>query len=212
MAWSTETERSTSIARERVWRCSLPYVMLFPLPGGHNAQAVRTAWADTVQRLPEHLWQSLTRGQGKEIAQHTQFTIDAGVQVQFCDPKSSWQRGSNENTNWLLRQYFPKRHRYVGLDPGRSRCRSPLPQRPTSTNPRMDDTIREARRSVAVTPRADRHYGRLRFASSARESSNRRRMCGLPRPSAIHRSRPSIWSRSARSRASRTVSWCGSIR
>ena len=84
------------------------YVMLFLLPDGHTAEAVRTALADTVQRLPEHLWQSLTWDQGKEMAQHAQFTIDTGVQVYFCDPKSPWQRGSNENTNGLLRQYFPK--------------------------------------------------------------------------------------------------------
>ncbi len=84
------------------------YVMLFPLPDGHTAEAVRTALAETVQRLPEHLWQSLTWDQGTEMAQHAQFTVDTGVQVYFCDPKSPWQRGSNENTNGLLRQYFPK--------------------------------------------------------------------------------------------------------
>jgi len=84
------------------------YVMLFPLPDGNTAEAVRTALAETVQRLPGHLWQSLTWDQGKEMAQHAQFTVDTGVQVYFCDPKSPWQRGSNENTNGLLRQYFPK--------------------------------------------------------------------------------------------------------
>jgi IS30 family transposase len=84
------------------------YVMLFPLPDGHTAQAVRVALQETVQKLPEHLWQSLTWDQGKEMAQHAQFTIDTGIQVYFCDPKSPWQRGSNENTNGLLRQYFPK--------------------------------------------------------------------------------------------------------
>ncbi len=84
------------------------YVMLFPLPNGHSAEAVRVALAETVQQLPEHLWQSLTWDQGKEMAQHAQFSIDTGVQVYFCDPKSPWQRGSNENTNGLLRQYFPK--------------------------------------------------------------------------------------------------------
>ena len=84
------------------------YVMLFGLPDGNTAQAVRTALAATIQRLPEHLWASLTWDQGKEMAQHTQFTVDTGVQVYFCDPKSPWQRGTNENTNGLLRQYFPK--------------------------------------------------------------------------------------------------------
>jgi len=84
------------------------YVMLFALRDGHSAEAVRTALAATVHQLPEHLWESLTWDQGKEMAQHAQFTIDTGIQVYFCDPKSPWQRGSNENTNGLLRQYFPK--------------------------------------------------------------------------------------------------------
>jgi IS30 family transposase len=84
------------------------YVMLFPLPNGNTAEAVRVALAATVQRLPEHLWESLTWDQGKEMAQHVQFTVDTGVQVYFCDPNSPWQRGTNENTNGLLRQYFPK--------------------------------------------------------------------------------------------------------
>ena len=75
---------------------------------GKIRDMVRIALTETIKRLPEHLWQSLTWDQGKEMAQHVAFTIDAGIQVFFCDPKSPWQRGSNENTNGLLRQYFPK--------------------------------------------------------------------------------------------------------
>lgn len=84
------------------------YVMLFRLPDGNSAKSVRTGLAEVIQRLPDHLWQSLTWDQGKEMAEHAQFTIDTGIQIYFCDPKSPWQRGSNENTNGLLRQYFPK--------------------------------------------------------------------------------------------------------
>jgi IS30 family transposase len=83
------------------------YVMLFRVPD-NTAESVRVALTDTVKKLPEHLWKSLTWDQGTEMAQHATFTIDTGVQVFFCDPKSPWQRGSNENTNGLLRQYFPK--------------------------------------------------------------------------------------------------------
>ena len=68
---------------------------------------------------PEHLWESLTWDQGKEMAQHVQFSVDTGVRVLFCDPNSPSQRGTNENTNGLLRQYFPKRHRHVQAHPTR---------------------------------------------------------------------------------------------
>ena len=84
------------------------YVTLFPLPDGNTADSVRTGLAEVIQRLPDHLWQSLTWDQGKEMAEHAQFTIDVRIQIYFCDPESPWQRGSNENTNGLLRQYFPK--------------------------------------------------------------------------------------------------------
>jgi IS30 family transposase len=87
---------------------STRYVMLFALPNGHTAEAVRTAMAKKIRSLPTELRRSLTWDQGPEMSEHVQFTIDTGIQVYFCDPRSPWQRGSNENTNGLLRQYLPK--------------------------------------------------------------------------------------------------------
>jgi len=84
------------------------YVILLKLPNGNTAESVRTAMTKRIMTLPAQLRRSVTWDQGKEMAQHVQFTIDTGVQVYFCDPKSPWQRGSNENTNGLLRQYLPK--------------------------------------------------------------------------------------------------------
>src|SRR6476646_1471384 len=79
-----------------------------PALAGHGAEAVRDAITRTIVTLPKELRRSLTWDQGAEMAQHARLKIDAGVQVYFCDPQSPWQRGTNENTNGLLRQYFPK--------------------------------------------------------------------------------------------------------
>jgi IS30 family transposase len=87
---------------------STRYVMLLHLPDGRNAEAVRDAMTTKIQELPAELRRTLTWDQGKEMSEHVQFSVDTGVQVYFCDPHSPWQRGSNENTNGLLRQYFPK--------------------------------------------------------------------------------------------------------
>jgi len=84
------------------------FVMLLHLADGKTAEHVRVALTKKIQELPQHLRHSLTWDRGKEMAQHAQFTVDTGVRVFFCDPHSPWQRGSNENTNGLLRQYFPK--------------------------------------------------------------------------------------------------------
>lgn len=84
------------------------FVMLLHLPHGKNAEHVREAMTAAVATLPAALRRTLTWDQGTEMADHARFSVDSGVDVYFCDPHSPWQRGTNENTNGLLRQYFPK--------------------------------------------------------------------------------------------------------
>ena len=84
------------------------FVMLVQLKRGRLADDVKDALVTAISALPAHLRRSLTWDQGKEMGEHVPFTIATGVQVYFCDPRSPWQRGTNENTNGLLRQYFPK--------------------------------------------------------------------------------------------------------
>jgi IS30 family transposase len=86
---------------------STRYVLLLRLQDG-TAESVRKAMTRSIKTLPRELFRSVTWDQGNEMAHHERFTVDTGVQVYFCDPQSPWQRGSNENTNGLLRQYFPK--------------------------------------------------------------------------------------------------------
>ncbi len=84
------------------------FVMLVHLPDGHGAVAVRDGLLATIRTLPTRLAKTLTWDQGSELAQHRQITMATNMAIYFCDPHSPWQRGSNENTNGLLRQYFPK--------------------------------------------------------------------------------------------------------
>jgi IS30 family transposase len=91
------------------------YTQLVALPDGFRAEPVRHALTQSIATLPEQLLRSLTWDQGVEMAEHKQFTIDSGLLVYFCDPRSPWQRGSNENTNGLLRQYFPKGQTLKGI-------------------------------------------------------------------------------------------------
>jgi IS30 family transposase len=85
------------------------YLMLIRLPKGHGAEAFRDALTKRIVTLPAQLRRSITYDQGPEMSEHVRFSVDTGVEVYFCDPKSPWQRGTNENTNGLLRQYLPKR-------------------------------------------------------------------------------------------------------
>ena len=84
------------------------YLMLLHLPEGHSPVQVEQAMLAATKRLPLALWKTLTWDQGREMHRHAEISIATGLQIYFCDPAKPWQRGSNENTNGLLRQYFPK--------------------------------------------------------------------------------------------------------
>jgi IS30 family transposase len=87
---------------------STRFCLLLHLPTSHGAEAVRDAMLETITTLPAQLRRSMTWDQGPEMSRHAEITLATGMNIYFCDPHSPWQRGSNENTNGLLRQYFPK--------------------------------------------------------------------------------------------------------
>jgi transposase, IS30 family len=100
----TENKSAVGTLVERSTR----FVMLLHLPAHHGAEAVRDAIAAEIMQLPAALRRSLTWDQGIELTRHAEITLATGLDIYFCDPHSPWQRGSNENTNGLLRQYLPK--------------------------------------------------------------------------------------------------------
>jgi hypothetical protein len=125
------------------------FVLLLHLPEGRGADNVDAAMRQAITALPGELFRTITWDQGKEMAYHAQFTIATGIQVYFCDPHKPWQRGSNENTNGLLRQYMPKGtdlSAHTAQQLAASRIR-PQSQQPAAQVPRIHETIREARRA-----------------------------------------------------------------
>ena len=84
------------------------FVLLGKLPGSRDSQTVIDVLASMIQELPTQLRKTITWDQGSEMAKHAEFTVDSGCRVFFCDPHSPWQRGQNENTNGLIRDYYPK--------------------------------------------------------------------------------------------------------
>jgi IS30 family transposase len=129
-----------------------------PALAGHGAEAVREAVTRTITTLPEQLRRSLTWDQGAEMSQHAPLLIDTGVQVYFCDPHSPWQRGTNEKTNGLLRQYFPKgTDLSVHSADALAAVAATLNARPRKTlvwrtpAEALDELLRSAQASVATT-------------------------------------------------------------
>ncbi len=94
---------------------STRYCQLVALPDGNGALEVCEVLKQSIATLPAQLRRSLTWDQGPKMSEHRRFSVESGVDVYFCDPQSPWQRGSNENTNGLLRQYFPKGESLAGV-------------------------------------------------------------------------------------------------
>ena len=110
------------------------YLQLIGLPEGPGAIQVCEALKRSITTLPAQLRRSLTWDQGKEMAEHRRFSVESGVEVYFCDPQSPWQRGSSENTNGLLRQYFPRGESLAGISQERlDEIANKLNRRPRKT-------------------------------------------------------------------------------
>jgi hypothetical protein len=158
-----------------------------PALAGHGAEAVRDAIAAAITTLREQLRRSLTWDQGSEMSQHPQLRIDTGLKVYFCDPHSRWQRGTNENTNDLLRQYFPEGTDFTRHIRRGPRCRRRDAQQPSSEDTLLEDTSRGTGQVSAIMSTRQRCDGRLippnrsAWRSASRPGGGDRDLDGLQR-------------------------------
>jgi transposase, IS30 family len=154
------------------------YCQLVALPDGSGAVEVCEALEQSITTLPAQLRRSLTWDQGSEMSEHRRFSVESGVEVYFCDPQSPWQRGSNENTNGLLRQYFPKGTSLAGIGQERLDDRRREAQQPPAQDTRLRNPCGQARRADR-RPRAGRRRAliSLRPTAFARQRSNQMGAC-----------------------------------
>jgi len=139
------------------------YTMLLHLPDGYQPEQARDVLAAEIKTLPNSLRLSLSWDQGPQMRECRHVSIDAGIDIYLCDPHSPWQHGTNENTNGLLRQYFPERHRPQRAQRRRPRLGRPRTQRPTSQTTSVQQADRTHRRpAVAMTARIRRSFSGTR--------------------------------------------------
>ena len=137
-----------------------------PALAGYGAVTMKNALASTMTTLPEQLRRSLTWDRGKELSQHAAFKIETGIPVYFADPQSPWQRGTNENTNGLLRQYFPKGTDLSRWSAEEIEAVAAALNSTTAQDPRLEDTGRSPRRTPTLSATSRCCDDRLSLVSS----------------------------------------------
>jgi hypothetical protein len=163
-----------------------PKIKHGPPVTGHHAESVRDAIAAAITTLPEQLRRSLAWDQGAEMARHARLRIDTGLHVYFCDPHSPWQRGTNQNTNGLLRQYFPKGTDLTRPPPRRPRRSRGRAEQPAARDARVAHARRSARRASrrrGLPSTATRQiHARTTGARSLQTTGSHRRSAGSALP------------------------------